>query len=460
LFRKKPIDEWALDYYLLQRYAKLAIHIYYKKIKIVGMENIPRNQPVILAPNHQNALMDAMVLVTMSGRIQSVFLARADIFKGKLLTRILTFLNIMPIYRIRDGIDNVKRNDEVFAKTLQVLRNRLNPLVMFPEGNHGDRRRLRPLVKGLFRIAFMGQEDYGDRPGVKVIPVGIDYGHYQHFGSTLFVNIGMPMDMAPYHALHKENPVAGINKLKEDFAVALDKQMINIRTEDHYELYMNLRTIFNSEMRRRMGISGNSLPERFRADKAMIGLLDRELDSNPENIEKLDAMVSDYLERLNELRLRDWVIERGKQPFWKIASKTLLQWVLFPVFAFGLVHNYIPYAFTASRVKGIKDQQFHSSFKWVIGMIVFPVMYIIVAVILAFLGWPFWIKILYILVMPVAGVSAFRYYIRSRKLGAVIRFSRLFRKGDERVTGLLAARKAILDQVNGILDTHAQSSSA
>jgi 1-acyl-sn-glycerol-3-phosphate acyltransferase len=197
LFRKKAIDDWALDYWLLQRYAKLCFRIYYRKVEIINRHNIPLNQPIILAPNHQNALMDAMVLVC-NMPFQIVFLARADIFKGKRMARFLTFTNIMPIYRMRDGIENVKRNDEVFEKTVQVLNNKNNPLGMFAEGNHGDKRRLRPLVKGLFRIAILAQEEYGNEPGVKIVPIGIDYGHYQHFRSTLFVNIGEPTEIAPF----------------------------------------------------------------------------------------------------------------------------------------------------------------------------------------------------------------------------------------------------------------------
>ena len=354
------------------------------------MDNIPVNQPLILAPNHQNALMDAMVLVCTT-EFQNVFLARADIFKGKLMVRFLTYLNIMPIYRIRDGIDNVKRNDEVFEKTRQVLRNRFNPLVMYPEGNHGNRRRLRQLVKGLFRIAFIGQEDYGDRPGVKIVPVGIDYGHYQKFGTTLFVNIGKPLEVSEYYNLYKENPVAGINRLKEDFAVALNRQMIDIQTEEFYELYMNLRIMYNSQMRMKLGIKGNSLSDRFRADKAMIRILDKELESNPGNIRQLDALVSEYQNGLKKLKLRDWILEMKNHSFSGMLARTAGLIILLPVFLFGLIHNYLPFAFTGSKVKGIKDTQFQSSFKYVIGMIAFPAMYIAFVVLLAFLGWPAWI---------------------------------------------------------------------
>ena len=277
--RKKSIDQWALDYWLLQRYAKLLFRLYYRKIVINDLNNIPADQPVILAPNHQNALMDALAMVCGT-EYQVVFLARADIFKGRFLTRVLTFMNIMPIYRIRDGYENVKRNDEVFVKTNQVMRNRLNPLCLFPEGNHGDRRRLRGLVKGLFRIAFMAQEEYGDKQGIVIVPLGINYGHYQNFRSTLLINYGKPIQVAEYYKVYAENPGLAINQLKERYAAEVSKLMIDIQTEEYYQTYMMLRTIFNDEMRNRLGITDHSLTGKFRADKAMIEMLDKELASD------------------------------------------------------------------------------------------------------------------------------------------------------------------------------------
>ncbi|UCH13652.1 MAG: 1-acyl-sn-glycerol-3-phosphate acyltransferase, partial [Bacteroidales bacterium] len=153
----RTIDQWTWDYWLVQQYVNLNYWSYFKKIYVHNLENLPRNQPVILAPNHQNALIDALGFV-YSAKCQPVFLARADIFKGRVLIHFLNFLNIMPIYRMRDGASSLKKNEEIFEKTLAVLKNKLNPLSLFPEGTHGDKRRLRSLKKGIFRIAFMAQE--------------------------------------------------------------------------------------------------------------------------------------------------------------------------------------------------------------------------------------------------------------------------------------------------------------
>ena len=448
MFRKKAIDEWALDYWLLQRYAKLCFRIYYRKIEIVNFRKIPRHKPVILAPNHQNALMDAMTLVC-NMPFQSVFMARADIFKGKRLTNFLTFMNIMPIYRIRDGIENVKRNDEVFAKTTAVLNNARNPLVLFPEGNHGDRRRLRPLVKGLFRIALLAQEESGIIPAVKIVPIGIDYGHYEHFRDTLFVNIGEPIDVSDFHEEYRANPVNAINHLKEVFAEALGKLIINIRTEEYYALYMHLRDIFNEEMRKVLEIKTEKLTAKFEADKAMIDHLDRALESHPEKIRQLNNLVLPYMADLQKNRLRDWVLSKGSFSVTALVLSALLKLFLAPVFLFGFINNILPYWFSASRVRKIEDRQFHSSFKYVIGMLMFPLWYLVIAGILAILSQPAWFIILYIFLLPLAGLAAFHYYIGLRKLIAQIRYT--FRKDSPGLVKLLNTRKRIISVMHDII---------
>src|SRR3972149_7412901 len=146
------IDRFSLMYKILYYLVFLWLKIYYKRIVVRGLENIPKNVPVIFAPNHQNALMDAFaVLLPLNSK--PVFLARADVFAGKMVTKFLKFAKIMPIYRIRDGIDTLQKNEEIFNQAIKVLENK-NKLVILPEGNHSGFRRLRALKKGISRIAF------------------------------------------------------------------------------------------------------------------------------------------------------------------------------------------------------------------------------------------------------------------------------------------------------------------
>lgn len=447
--RKKAIDEWALNYWCLQQYAKLSFRICYRKIEMVNADRISMERPVIIAPNHQNALMDAMIFVCNT-KFQNVFLARADIFKGKRLIKFLNYLNIMPIFRIRDGIENVKKNDEVFDKTTAVLHNHHNPLILYPEGSHGDRRRLRNLVKGLFRIAFLAQAKYGKQPGVRIIPVGIDYGHYQNFRTTLLVNVGEPIEVSDLYETYLENPVAAINQLKETYADKLVRLMIDIQTEEFYPLYMNLREIFNDNMRHILGIREKTLIARFEADKVLISALNTELEKNPENIRILNDMVNPYQEKLRTAGIRDWVLKDRPYGFLNVAASLGTAIVLLPIFVFGLINNILPYWFTQSRTGNVKDPQFHSSFKYVFGMIAFPVWYIVVAGILGFLSLPLWLIVIYVILLPITGVMAFDIYIRYRKLLGKLRF--IVRKKSDQLDRLIETRNKIIGIVTELVN--------
>jgi 1-acyl-sn-glycerol-3-phosphate acyltransferase len=447
----RTIDQWTWDYWLVQQYVNLVYRSYFKKIYVNNLKNLPRNQPVILAPNHQNALIDALAYV-YSAKCQPVFLARADVFKGRLLKHFLNFLNIMPIYRMRDGAASLKKNEEIFEKTLSVLKNRYNPLLLFPEGTHGNKRRLRQLKKGIFRIAFMAQEFYKNKQGVKIVPVGIDYSDYQKFRNTLFINYGQPIEVSEYYNLYTKNNVEAINQLKERLARAISDLMIDIQTEEYYDLYQNLRIVYNSEMRKKLDLAGKSLLDKHTADKKMISVLNEYKDRNPKEINSLNKKVSEYMGGLKKLNLRDWVLHKDFYPLITRCLEALLLLILLPFHILGLVNNYIPYKIPAVYVKKIKDPQFHSSFKLVMAMIFFPVYYIILVVLGLILINPLWLKLAYFVTIPLTGLFAFKYYIRLKKLWAKFRYSRLVKKKNSNIQKLKKLRKDIIDKMNNIIE--------
>ena len=110
----KKVEHFSLGYQIGRFWVNASYrYIYYRNVLVRGRHRFKSTDPIIFAPNHQNALMDALVFVT-SLRQQPIFLARADIFQGGIITWILNFLKIMPVYRIRDGYENLGKNTEVF----------------------------------------------------------------------------------------------------------------------------------------------------------------------------------------------------------------------------------------------------------------------------------------------------------------------------------------------------------
>ena len=118
--KQKKIQDFDAAYAFLRHYVDFTLKLSYRTVRYVGLERIPQDGAVIYAPNHTNALMDALVLLAMD-RKAKVFVARADIFRNPKLAKIFTWLKIMPIMRSRDGFDQVKKNYQTIEKAVDVL---------------------------------------------------------------------------------------------------------------------------------------------------------------------------------------------------------------------------------------------------------------------------------------------------------------------------------------------------
>jgi 1-acyl-sn-glycerol-3-phosphate acyltransferase len=73
---------------ILRIKVKIALHFYFSKIKVYGKENIPKNKAIILVANHQNALVDPLLIATHT-RLKPYFLTRASVFKNHSLPNCL-----------------------------------------------------------------------------------------------------------------------------------------------------------------------------------------------------------------------------------------------------------------------------------------------------------------------------------------------------------------------------------
>jgi len=126
----------------IKLYIQLGLFFYYKNIKVYNIENVPKNKPVLLLSNHQNALLDALLIAVKCGRF-TYFLSRASIFKKSFISTILNSLQMLPVYRIRDGWNTISNNTAIFESCSELLNNN-EAIVIFPEGNHNLNRTVRP----------------------------------------------------------------------------------------------------------------------------------------------------------------------------------------------------------------------------------------------------------------------------------------------------------------------------
>lgn len=376
--KKKKIQDFDKVYAVAKPIVNFTFKLFYNKIYIDGKENIPDDKTTILAPNHQNALMDALAIL-MTQRGQPVFLARADIFKQKLAAWILEGVNILPVYRERDGREELGRNQNIFEQAVDVLRDDVI-LCLMPEGVQTSKRSLLPLVKGMFRIALSAQEELSDRE-IVIVPVGIDYEDYVEPGKELIIRFGKPISMQDYMPLYKEQPAKALNVLRKDLSEKMSELIQNIRSVEYYDTFYNISLIADASVCPYNDTSQKPL-ELLKTRQKISVALDREEQENPQAIERLDRLYKEYAEGLKKLKIKDAVFDKKQSPAATL-FKSLLLLVSLPFYLAGVVGNLIPSLIADTIVGRLKGDGFKSSFKIVLWLLLFPIYYIILLVILS-----------------------------------------------------------------------------
>ena len=217
-------------YWLLKLWIKAGLYLYYGKIVISGLENVPENGPVLFLPNHQGALIDVLLIVTDCRR-KPFFLTRSDVFRHKALNDFFAFLQMLPIYRIRDGRESLKKNRAVFDTCIQLFRES-RALVMFPEANHNRKRRVRPLSKGFTRIVLNTLQEI-PKSDLHIVPIGMNYRNVTHFPDKVAVNYGRAISVR--QTIKNEGDRNLANTLKGTVFNSLKKLTTHIADEDSYD---------------------------------------------------------------------------------------------------------------------------------------------------------------------------------------------------------------------------------
>lgn len=316
-------------YQSVKVFLKISLNFYAKKIKISGRENIPKKGAVLFAINHPNALMDPLFVTTFNPR-ENHFLVRADVFKKPLIKKALSSLNLMPIYRIRDGIKQLSNNDEVFEKCFNILKNK-ETLIIFPQGGHSRDRNIKPLSKGFTRIVFGALEQNPDLE-IAVIPVGITYQNSSSYPCKVAVNFGEVIDSrAIFNA--NEKPKA-INILKAAVSSQLQKLTVHIPDDENYQHVLS----------------------------------------------KLNKANVDFTK---VAQVNKMLVENS---FPKTVKKSIN--LLKPLFYIILLNSIFPYLIWQKMKKNIQEIEFVDTMRYAVNVITFPIFYLLQSLLISFFfGW-------------------------------------------------------------------------
>lgn len=368
-FHEPPIQKRHIGYGTALPLVRSGVTRFHRIERVEGIENLgDPNAPAIFIGNHQNGLMDPLVLCSLRSPHQIHWLTRADIFYQRIARALLFSFNQMPIFRQRDRLSDAReRNERVF----EICAERLNigaSIGLFPEGNHRAVKSLRMLRRGVADMVNQAIKLNPELKSLQLIPVGIDYEEMESLRRRLTYRIGPAIPFEDLIQPDTGQIVPGDLLIR--IHAAMNELMVNIQPESHYGCLLPyvqaLRTTESSDWETTRD-AVRSLAECTEDQLASIQSAYDDLCKIPE----FRAVRTEDLGR-NSSSLR-------KTPWWL--------WPAAPFAAAGGAMTWpLAKLIELQAKKRVKDPCFTSTFKVSAGMFMFPVYWFILA---WPLGWMF-----------------------------------------------------------------------
>lgn len=368
------MEKWSLLYEIIKFYFRTPAVRFFRKFVVEGLDNIPKDKPIIFAPNHQNAIMDPLAIIYSTNK-QPVFLARGDAFNNKIIAKIFATFKILPVFRQRDGIAQLKKNEEVFQKSVDVLKNN-NAFCLFPEGQHNPQRFLRPLQKAIPRIAFQAEEQTDYKLDIKIIPTGIYYENKEKALSVLHIHYGKAIDVLDFVEEYKENQQKAMNSLKIKMTEGLKPLMIDIQDKENYEVYEDILSICTPQYISEHKLKHNQ-KNKFNTDKLLIDKISDKSEKNENYLQNIKKEIEDFKLSTKQYNIPIDKLINIDNCIVKTSLKAFLL-LLLPIFIVGWVINILPHQVPSLIAKKfLKDPQYIGSIKFGVGGVIFPIYYLI-----------------------------------------------------------------------------------
>jgi 1-acyl-sn-glycerol-3-phosphate acyltransferase len=175
-------------YPLLKILVRFGFRFYYRKTMVNHVQQIPATGPVLLVANHPSSFMDALLIAVFANRPMH-FLARGDAFNNRILATAFRSFNMLPVYRISEGKENLDKNFETFDSVHDAL-TRNEMVLIFGEGISENNWDLRRQKKGAARIILRAWKSDTQAKYTTIVPVGLTYEHFKGAGKSVVVNYG------------------------------------------------------------------------------------------------------------------------------------------------------------------------------------------------------------------------------------------------------------------------------
>lgn len=434
-----------LLYRVLRAFGRLALRWFYSDVEVVGIEHLPLYGPVLLASNHPNALVDALVIGCTLQRPVTLT-AKATLLENPITRWLLRSVGVVPLRRASDDASRAggtpldpSRNAAAFAAVLDALQAG-RVVLLFPEGKSHSEPELAPLKTGLARMALMARDER-QMTALPIIPVGLTFERKWDPRSRVLMHIGTAIsidDVSPHAdqvAALTSRVNAGLREVTLNFPSVEDANRILALSSVLAEVFDKFRPL---------GAPDPPLAESVKLAHRINAIAPRLRELGPSTAARVESFLNRFaafenVTHQHAIAASDVQMSVDIGPGARFTVRELIiAMVTGPLALWGRINHWVP--LRLARVLGKRNSRLPDE----------PAMNTIVAGLVlvllfyagqtALIGWLFgWlIAIAYAISLPLSATWDIRYADRRRRAVARIRTYLLFRRRPELHEQLLA----------------------
>jgi len=361
---------------LFRGIARVLVALFYRRVDVIGRERVPGSGPILVAANHQQGLMDGLLLAATFPRPLRP-IAKAPLFRYPLIGQMARLAGAIPVHRRQDEGGGAVDNEAMFGAARRALEAG-DALLIFPEGVSQPEPAIMPLRTGAARLLLA---EGGERRAT-LLPIGLMFHEPATFRvGTAFVLIGEPVPTADLEMT--SDAEEAVRQLTARLGVALQRLIVEARDRHTLDLVLAAESIWREEVPDAAGDTLARTTWRQRAARAH-GYL-REVE--PLRVAALRRRLERYVKDLDLAGLTDRDVSQG-YPFRAVLRYVLRQGFALvlglPLALWGLINHALPYGITALVVRALEPEaDVEATYKVAVGLVLYPVCW-------ALEGWGLW----------------------------------------------------------------------
>lgn len=415
-------------YSILKLIIGTGLRLHFQRIETNGLEKLEQPGPAIIIANHTNALTDPLLLgILLKRRIH--FYVRGDVFEHPLARRLFNNLGMMPIFRLKDGREKLNNNEASNEQALRILAAG-GAILIFGEGSSDEKKWMRPMKKGPFRLAAEAAQSLPKPPAL--LPLGINYLEPEMPGTTAWLIAG---DEIQWPEKWQDLPEA---KLSLELMKATDKSFQELTLHAGDEKKAEIAEILL--LLKKTGHGQKTIQTGHFNFQVAQSILRRLSDMPEDSFFELREKAREYDKLLQEFGL-------ASSSFKKASMRELWATALlgFPIWLTGLAFHWVPFFVGRLIVrKTVSSKDFISSIH-VLSVTFLNLIWYVLWLLVLSLAWSFTGAVLLLLALAACGVITYTILLPAVvQLKIQLRLRTMQQKRKEPIKRLLSLRRDLL----------------